>query len=219
MIKSISFSQDELLQWIALLYLPKGTFDVDATFSTGCLYRTGAIPIPPIRYDLHPQRTDVQQADCRRLPLLVNSIDSIILDPPFLATSGPSLSTTQGNYINRRFGVYPTETALRDLYQESIEEAFRVLKPGGVLVFKCQDKVSSGKQHMMHCFVHSAAVQQGFEVLDLFILLANKRLIANWQRNQKHARKYHCYFWVFRKPNSRKRRETFEDYQPERLHR
>ena len=65
-----------------------------------------------------------------------------------------------------------------------------MLCPGGVLVFKCQDKVSSGKQW---------AIARGFEVLDLFILLARSRLVANWQRNQKHARKFHSYFWVFRK--------------------
>ena len=29
--------------------------------------------------------------------------------------------------------------------------------------------------------------------------LARNRLVANWQRNQQHARKYHSYFWVFRK--------------------
>jgi len=74
-----------------------------------------------------------------------------------------------------------------------------VLCLGGILVFKCQDKVSSGKQHMMHCNVYQWAILQGFEALDLFILLARSRLVANWQRNQKHARKYHCYFWVFKK--------------------
>ena len=67
------------------------------------------------------------------------------------------------------------------------------------MVFKCQDKVSSGRQYMTHCSVYQWAVAQGFEALDLFILLAKSRLIANWQRNQKHARKYHSYFWVFRK--------------------
>lgn len=219
MIKSVSCSQEEILQWIIQLYISSGCFDVDATFSTGGFYRNAQIPLPRHRFDLTPQADGVQEADCRNLPLAADSIQSMILDPPFLATKGPSLSAEIGNRINRRFGVYPNETALRDMYADTISEAYRVLKPGGILVFKCQDKVSSGKQHMMHCFVYTEAVKHGFEPLDLFILLAKSRLIANWQRNQKHARKYHCYFWVFRKPKSRKRRDAIENYQPERLHR
>lgn len=71
---------------------------------------------------------------------------------------------------------------------------------------KCQDKVSGGKQYMMHCSIFEWARDIGFETLDVFILLAKARLIANWQRNQKHARKYHCYFWVFQKPMKRRER-------------
>lgn len=211
MIRSISYSQDEILQWIIQLYIESGHFDADATFSSGGFYRSSRIPLPAHRFDLYPQRPDVQKADCRKLPLDDNTISSMILDPPFLATKGPSLSSDSGNLISRRFSVCPNEAALRELYRDAIAEAFRVIKPGGVLVFKCQDKVSSGKQHMMHCFVYNVAVQRGFEVLDLFVLLANSRLIANWQRNQKHARKFHCYFWVFRKPTIKNRRDAFEN--------
>lgn len=199
LIKSVSYDQAELLNWIIQLYIPEGQFHVDATYSTGGFYRSQRVPEPRLRFDLHPQREDVQQADCRSLPLPDGSISSLVLDPPFLATKGPSLEKGSGNRINRRFGVYPTEPDLRALYKAAIQEAARVLRPGGVLIFKCQDKVSSGQQHMLHCAVYDWAVDAGFEPLDLFILLAKTRLIANWQRNQRHARKYHCYFWAFQK--------------------
>ena len=85
-------------------------------------------------------------------------------------------------------------------YRDALKEAYRVLKPGGVLIFKCQDKTSSGKQFFSHCFIWQAAIDAGFYPLDLFILLAKSRLVADWQRtNQKHARKYCCFFWVFSK--------------------
>lgn len=203
-IKSISFDQDELLGWILQLYVPAGRFDLDPTYSTGSFYRSGAVPKPALRYDLHPQNDNVVQGDCRKLPLADESINSMIFDPPFLATQGPSLKTNEGNRINRRFGVYPTELALAELYQLSLREAYRLLKPRGILVFKCQDKVSSGKQHMTHCDIHRWACEAGFYAEDLFVLLARTRLVANWQRNQKHARKFHCYFWVFRKNERRK---------------
>lgn len=197
LIKSISYDQDEILQWIIRLYVPSGRFDADATYSKGGFYTV--IPPPALRYDLHPSSPDIIQADCRHLPLANDSIHSLVLDPPFLAATGKSLAATQGNIINRRFSVCKSESELSQLYQDAIKEAYRVLADKGVLVFKCQDKVSSGKQYMMHCHIYNWATGTGFEPLDLFVLLAKNRLVANWQRNQQHARKYHAYFWVFRK--------------------
>ncbi len=198
-IKSISFSQTEILTAILHLYIPEGCFEVDTTCSKGGFYKNGEVPQPTHCSDLVPQMPCVQQADCRALPFASESVSSIMFDPPFLATTGPSLKTESGNRINRRFSVCASEQELAALYQDAIREAVRVLRPGGVLVIKCQDKVSGGKQYMMHCQVYNWAVSEGLEPLDLFILLARNRLIANWQRNQKHARKYHCYFWVFQK--------------------
>ena len=44
------------------------------------------------------------------------------------------------------------------------------------------------------------AIKIGFYPKDLFILLAKSRLVADWQvKNQKNARKFHSYFWVFEK--------------------
>ena len=55
---------------------------------------------------------------------------------------------------------------------------------------------------MSHIFIYNEAVKIGFYPKDLFILLAKSRVVANWQaKNQKNARKYHSYFWVFQKNN------------------
>ena len=83
-------------------------------------------------------------------------------------------------------------------------EFYRILKNDGILIFKCQDKISSGKQYMSHCFIHDEAVKLGFYPKDMFVLLAKNRIVANWQlKNQKNARKFHSYFWVFEKTNKR----------------
>jgi SAM-dependent methyltransferase len=180
-IRSVSTDQTEILKWIMALYVPEG-FEADSTYSKGGFYKD--IPPPRLRFDLNPQSEDVIQADCRDLPLADESISSMMFDPPFLATTGKSLKEDKGNIINRRFTVCKSETELQNLYTDAVREAARVLKPGGIFVFKCQDKVSSGN---------------GFEAEDLFMLIAKSRLVANWQRNQKHARKFHSFFWVFRK--------------------
>lgn len=126
-----------------------------------------------------------------------------MFDPPFLATTGKSLrSDDASNKINKRFGVFPSETELHQFYVDVLKETHRILKDKGILIFKCRDKVSSGKQYMSHCFIWQEAIKTGYYPKDLFILLAKNRLVADWQvRNQKNARKFHSYFWVFEKSN------------------
>ncbi len=202
LIKSIDYDQGEIIRNILKLHVPEGKIECDPTFSTGAFYNGTGIDIPQYRFDISPQRYDVVQADARRLPLADGCISCMILDPPFLATKGKSLNDTDGNIINRRFGVYPDEKSLHRCYSDMLSEAYRVLKPDGILIFKCQDKVSSGKQYMSHVFIMNEAVQIGFYPKDLFVLLAKSRLVAEWQKkNQRNSRKYHCYFWVFQKSN------------------
>lgn len=205
MIKSISFDQQEIINNIIKLHIPSLTIDCDATYSKGVFYKDGVIPQPKYKYDINPQIEGVELADCRNLPLSDNSIDSLMFDPPFLATTGKSLEiNNDSNRINKRFGVYKSESELHQFYVDSLKEFYRVLKPNGILIFKCQDKVSSKTQYMSHCFIMNQAESIGFYPKDLFILLAKNRLVADWQLNkQQNARKFHCYFWVFQKSNKK----------------
>ena len=200
LITSIGYDQGEIIRNILKLHVPGEKIDCDPTFSTGAFYRGTGIDLPKYRYDIRPQAEGVIPADARCLPLADESISCMILDPPFLATKGKSLTEDTGNRINRRFSVFPDERSLHRFYADILREAHRVLKEVGILIFKCQDKVSSGKQYMTHVFVVNTAVETGFYPKDLFVLLAKNRLVADWQtKHQKHARKYHCYFLVFRK--------------------
>ena len=148
LVRSIGYEQGEIIRNILKLHVPEGKIDCDPTFSTGAFYNGTGIALPEYRFDISPQRSDVVQSDARHLPLADSSICCMMLDPPFLATKGKSLNGTDGNIINRRFGVYPDEKSLHRCYSDMLSEAYRVLKPDGILIFKCQDKVSSGKQYM-----------------------------------------------------------------------
>lgn len=205
LIKSISYDQSEIIRWILQLHVPSGRIDCDPTYSIGNFYKNTGIDEPEYKFDINPQVEGVEFGDSRHLPLDDKSINCLMFDPPFLATTGKSLKQDDGhNIINKRFGVYPSEQELHQFYIDSLKEAYRILKDKGILIFKCQDKISSGKQYMSHCFIYNEAVKIGFYPKDMFVLLSKNRLVADWQlKNQKNARKFHSYFWVFEKTNKR----------------
>ena len=201
LVKSISYDQGEILRGILRLHVKNQKIDCDPTYSVGNFYKNTGVDDPAYKFDIDPKVEGVLQGDSRDLPLDDCSIDCLMFDPPFLATTGKSLSDDgNGNIINKRFGVYPSEKELHQFYIDSLKEIHRVLADKGILIFKCQDKVSSGKQYMTHVFVMNEAIKAGFYPKDLFILLAKNRLVADWQaKGQKNARKFHSYFWVFEK--------------------
>ncbi len=201
MVKSISYDQGEIINWILQLHVPNHKIDCDCTYSIGNFYKRTGIEEPKYKFDINPKIDGVEYGDSRDLPLGGDSIECMMFDPPFLSTTGKSLTEdADNNIINRRFGIYPSEQELYQFYMDSLKEAHRVLKDKGILIFKCQDKISSGKQYMSHCFIYNEAIRVGFYPKDLFVLLAKNRLVADWQvKNQKNARKFHSYFWVFEK--------------------
>jgi tRNA G10 N-methylase Trm11 len=203
MVKSISYNEEEIIQSILKLHC-KHPIEVDPTYSKGNFYK-GSIPDPKYKFDILPQVNGVIMSSADNLPLESESINTIMFDPPFLATTGKSLKMENGsNKINKRFGVYPNEKELHRFYLSSLIEFHRILKPGGILIFKCQDKVSGGKQYFSHNFIMSEASKLGYYCKDMFILLAKQRIVADWQlKNQKNARKFHSYYLVLEKTNKK----------------
>jgi len=196
-LKSVSFSQDKILKNIMTLYVPDG-FELDPTYSIGKFYRK--IKEPKYKFDIVPARPDVVAADSTNLPLANDSINSIIFDPPFLATKGNvSSSKKKSNIIIKRFGYYHTMPLLWDYYGKSLTEFNRILKPGGVLVCKMQDSISSGKQFLSHIELINRAVTIGFYAKDIFILTRKNVILSPKHNKQQHARKFHSYFIVFLK--------------------
>lgn len=195
MVKSISYSQDEIIDWILELHC-KSPIELDPTFSKGNFYKTR--PKPKFCFDIAPQSNFVQQADCRNLPLDSGIITTAILDGPFGIGSGPSLITkTEGQNITPgRFGCFPTGKILFDFYTDTLKEMYRVLMPEGVLILKIQPVVGCGKQWFTHFHCIKTATELGFYPKDEFVLLAKQRPISGKIKKQQHARKFHSYFYV-----------------------
>lgn len=191
-IKSISFDEHEILEWIIELHCPNG-FELDPTYSTGQFY--AGIPKPKYRFDINPSAPGVIKADIRDLPIKSHSIRTIMFDPPFV-TGMPTGKGKRG-IIRDRFGYYKNIQELWAMYFSALSEFLRIMSTGAVLVFKCQDVIESGKQYLSHVKIINMAENIGFYTKDLFILCAHNRIIS--QNRQFHARKYHSYFIVFLK--------------------
>lgn len=196
MISSVSHDQIEILRNISALHNGGEPFECDPTFSEGVFYRT--FPEPRFKFDLVPQREGVRQADCRRLPLMNESIKSILFDPPFVI-SGDAGKENPTGLISQRFTCFKNYADLSSLYRSAISEMYRILEVGGILVFKCQDTVASRKQYLTHVDVVKWAEEEGFYSKDLFILITNNVMTDSRWKEQQHARKLHSYFLVFKK--------------------
>lgn len=88
-------------------------------------------------------------------------------------------------------------SSLSDLerhYRGTLQEAYRVLKPRGKMVFKCQDVIHNHRMHCTHLNVLNWA--EGFRLLDMFVLVAKHRMPGPQKGQQRHARVWHSYFLV-----------------------
>lgn len=191
-ISSIGFDEQQIIRDILYLHGKGNYIDCDPTFSVGNFYKNG-LPKPKYRFDKFPQTKDVIEATSDNLPLEDETCNIVMFDPPFVING----DLKETGIITKRFTSFKHWNELRAMYCGSLKEINRILKNGGLLIFKCQDIVSSGKNHFSHCWIMNEAVWLGFYPKDLFLLLAKNRL--NDGREQQHARKYHSYFWVFEK--------------------
>ena len=147
-----------------------------------------------MKFDLYTQTEDTKKAESSNLPLDDSSIKSMIFDPPFLVGYYKKDETGK---IGKRFGGFKNIRELWNWYEACLKEFHRILKHKGILIFKCQDTVSQNRNWFSHCQIMSLAIQNSFTARDLFILNAKSRPIGHNHKNQKHARKFHSYFWVF----------------------
>lgn len=84
-----------------------------------------------------------------------------------------------------------------DMYFKAGKEAFRVLKPAGVLIVKCQDEVSANTQRLTYVEIINQYEDLGFYAKDLFVVVRLNAPVVSRLIRQVHARKNHSYFLVF----------------------
>ena len=193
-IKSVSDSQDEILFNILRLYVGKNSFDCDMTYSIGVFYHN--IPQPTMKYDKYPQFEDVLPLE-QAYSIEDSALHSIIIDLPFIVKN--SEKDAQTSMIARRFNCFYSVNELYKTNVDMLNLAYCKLQKGGYLVMKTMDFVYGTKQYWISNFVQNKAAEIGFILEDTFILISKHKVLSAKVGEQRHARKFHSYFFVFSK--------------------
>lgn len=191
--KSVFDNEQELLQAVLDVHNDGQSIECDPMYNKGMFYKA-LLQKPKYRFDISATEKgyDAVDGDATALPLNDNSVQSVILDPPFMfGTHGQTVN----NVVNKRYTMFDSFGELEDCYKGILKEAYRILKKGGLLIFKCQDYTDS-KTTMTHCMVYDWATALGFYAKDMAILVKPNK-IYNGNVKQRHLRKVHTYFWVF----------------------
>ena len=196
---SVNGSDSEILRSILHIYLhDKRTFDCDLTFGRGGFYSDG-LPVPDYRYDKFlfgdngPKRNRVKSLDeAESLP--DNIFGSVVIDLPIDIDNDKKSRTDAFESLNKMF----------DAYHDMIALASRLLKPGGILVFKTVDFVLRNDEGATYCGQWATdhaidyALEMGFDLTDRFILARRQSLITSGSAKVRSGLK-HGYFLVFTK--------------------
>jgi DNA methylase. len=199
-------NNDEIFPQIVKLYIPKGARVADVTYGTGVFWRL----VPMDHCDLNA--SDIASGtDCRDLPYEDMSFDAVVLDPPYMHTPGGTAHQGHQNfekYYRNNGGEAAGEKkyheAVLDLYFQAGREAWRVLRPEGAFIVKCQDEVCANKQRLTHVELINEYAQYGFVCEDIFVLVRKGKPGVSRMKKQVHARKNHSYFLVFIKPKPKR---------------
>lgn len=195
-IKSVSYDQQEILNNILKLHLPDNVneYDCDFCYSKGNFYKNGIVPQPKLRFDKYPQVEGVLPLeDAEKID--DGSLNSIVIDLPFLILQPQWLKNSK---VKARFDSFDTMEEATEVNKKMLKLAWDKLKKKGILVFKTMDIRAENRNIWMSYYVQQWASEIGFELIDTFILIAPSKIL-NRGMKQMVARKYHSYFFVFKK--------------------
>ncbi len=209
--RSVFTNEQELLKALIEIHLQGEKIELDPMYFKGGFYKNG-VEKPDECFDINPEIAVVSGsedadreinspilADARNLHWFEDGFfNNMILDPPFMFGIH---GKTKNYYSSRTHGILKDFNDLKELYLGILKEAYRLLKKGGILIFKCQDFTDSFS-FFTHILVYKLAREIGFYAKDLAILVKPNK-VYNPNLTQRHLRKIHTYFWVFQKKNVR----------------
>jgi hypothetical protein len=107
---------------------------------------------------------------------LDRQFDVVVFDPPYVSMGGRATSTLP-DFMDR-FGLENAESTPEKLQTDNnlgLAEAWRICKPGGLVIAKCAPYISSGVRKDGDWWTRDAALELGFEIHDMLIHLGDVR--------------------------------------------
>lgn len=164
-LNTVCTSNEEGFARVLTLYARPGATIADPTFGNGRFWRN----VDQSLYDIRATDLACDDTDLRALPYEDDSLDMVVLDPPYRYTPARNQSQDEVPGHGKVDGLYNLQaaaltntTAVIDLYVEGFK-----------------------------------AEALGFACRDLLVVAPSSVLKTRWNR-QRHLRKAHSYFLVFR---------------------
>lgn len=196
------------------LHVDDGASIADLTYGKGVFWKNVSLNDYEVyASDLDPEKSPSGYSiDCRNLPYDDNSLDVVVLDPPYaegfyrrnkdmLAGGDGSHEQFRKHYSNGE--VLDTNgskyhQAVLDVYYKAGMEAHRVLKEDGTFIVKTQDEVSANTQELTHIQITNFYEGElDFYTRDLFVTVRSNKPAVSGMNKQVHARKNHSYFLIY----------------------
>ncbi len=171
---------------------------LDATVNRGRFWEGSTRPVTGL--DIDPAHKPDVVGDNRDMPFEDKSFDVVVYDPPHIPNQGKDKSKD----FNSRFGLVLKSSIQQGynfthLYPPFVKEAYRVLKPEGVLFCKIADYVHGHRFQWAHIALIEAALEVGFTACDCIVKLRKGPIVDPKWKKAHHARRQHCYWLIFRK--------------------
>lgn len=205
---------NEVFPQVLDLHVDDGATIADLTYGKGVFWKD----VDLSQYEVYASDLDPEKSpsghpvDCRNLPYEDDSLDVVVLDPPYaegfyrrnkdqLAGGDGSHEQFRKNYSNGE--VLDTNgskyhQAVLDVYYKAGIEARRVLKEDGTFIVKTQDEVSANTQELTHIQITNFYEGElGFYTKDLFVVVRSNKPAVSGMHTQVHARKNHSFFMVY----------------------
>ena len=199
---SVWYGEDaELLERLLCFYPRKRPRRIlDATVNGGRFWRGSKRTV--IGLDIERRHRPTIVADNSCMPFAGSSFDVVVYDPPHIPNQGKDKSKD----FNTRFGLTMKSSkenhyTFSHTYPPFVREAFRVLKPEGVLLCKLTDYVHHHRYQWAHIDFINAAQNAGLTACDCIVKIRKGPIVDPRWKTAHHSRRQHCYWLVFRKSN------------------
>lgn len=197
---SIWFGDDKELLERMLSFYPRSEPKkiLDATVNRGRFWRGSNRPVTGM--DIDPMCKPDVVGDNTDMPFRASSFDVVVYDPPHIPNQGRDKTKD----FNSRFGLVlrsPKENGytFSHTFPPFLREAYRVLRPEGVLFCKITDYVHHHRYQWAHIELIEAAQNVGFLPCDCIVKIRKGPIVDPRWKTAHHTRRQHCFWLVFRK--------------------